>query len=312
MPVRKPFPYFGGKQYMVKYILPLIPPHHTYCEVFGGSAAVLFAKPPSPVEVYNDIDSAIVDFYRVLRDPELFQQLHHKLRYTPYSRAWFYECRDTWRNEPDLVERVYKWYVVAGQSFSAYVHTADAAWSYNVAHSARGMASRVSDWLSRIDALPAFHQRLQRVQIEQDDFRKVIPRYDTPETCFYLDPPYVPDTRRHGRYMHEMSLDDHVELVNLLLNLQGMAILSGYRHAVYEPLERAGWRRLEVERPCCAVARTRLTGLLGKGVIKARQMRVECVWICPKTQARLGKQLPLLEGEGDADSRHQRLAQSVL
>lgn len=70
--LRSPICWFGGKGLMVSKLLPLIPPHHIYVEVFGGGASLLFAKEPSPVEVYNDIDSGLVNFFRVLRDPEKF------------------------------------------------------------------------------------------------------------------------------------------------------------------------------------------------------------------------------------------------
>lgn len=77
---------------MLGRLLPLIPPHHTYVEVFGGGAALLFNKEPSPVEVYNDIDGNLVNFFRVLRDPEKFQRFYQLLQLTPYSREEFRYC----------------------------------------------------------------------------------------------------------------------------------------------------------------------------------------------------------------------------
>jgi DNA adenine methylase len=280
--MRSPIWYFGGKGKMVKNLLPLIPPHKIYVEVFGGGASLLFAKKPSPVEVYNDIDSDLVNFFRVLRDPEKFEQFYRKAVLTPYSREEYCFCRETFQECQDDIERAYRFFVTARMSFSGRILH---GWSFTVTDSSRGMAGAVSKWLSCLDGLPDIHERLMRVQIEHDDFRKIIPRYDTADTFFYLDPPYVPDTRRSGEYAHEMTLDDHRELVEMLLAIKGKAMLSGYRHEVYEPLERAGWQRIDYETACHAVGRTRGTGILGEGAARAKQPRVESVWLSPNAQA---------------------------
>lgn len=103
---------------MVAKLLPLIPPHKIYVEVFGGGASLLFAKEPSPVEVYNDLDSGLVNFFRVLRDPGKFEKFYRKVCFTPYSREEYCFCRDTWGECKDDVERAYRWFVVARMSFS--------------------------------------------------------------------------------------------------------------------------------------------------------------------------------------------------
>lgn len=105
------------------------------------------------------------------------------------------------------------------------------------------------------------------MQVENLHFRKLLPLYDRPETLFYLDPPYVPDTRINGEYRHEMDVAEHEELVALLLDLKGMAILSGYASEVYQPLEQAGWQRVEIE----TLAHTSA----GRG------KRTECLWVSP-------------------------------
>ena len=84
--IRSPIRWFGGKGMLVSKLLPCVPQHKYYCEVFGGSAALLFAKQPAEFEVYNDTDSGLVNFFRVLRDPEKFQKFYHKVCLTPYSR----------------------------------------------------------------------------------------------------------------------------------------------------------------------------------------------------------------------------------
>jgi DNA adenine methylase len=276
---RSPIYYFGGKGNMVAKLLKLIPPHRTYVEVFGGAAALLFAKEPSPVEVYNDIDSNLVNLFRVLRDEEKFQKFYRLVSLTPYSREEYLLCKHTFKDCQDDVERAYRFFVAARMAFSGCAGCS-AGWSHDVTASARGMAEACSKWLSAIEKLPEFHARIMRVQIEHNDFRKIIPAYDTPETFFYCDPPYVPDVRRLKQaYHHEMTLDDHKDLVNLLLQIKGKAMLSGYRHEVYEPLEKAGWKRIDFPTACHAVGRTRYTKILGEGSALRMQPRVESVWI---------------------------------
>jgi len=279
---------------MVAKLLPLIPKHKIYVEPFGGGANLLIAKEPSLVEVYNDLDEGLVNFFRVLRDKDKFQKFYEQIVLTPYSRKEFYYCRETWQSETDDVMRAVKWFVMARQSFSGDIY---GGWSYSIEQSARGMSSAVSKWLNTIEMLPEICERLLRVQIECNDFRKVMETYDTPETFFYLDPPYVPDTRRAGQYRCEMSIDDHKDLVNILLKINGKAMLSGYDNEIYKPLEIAGWQKLSFEVVSSAAGKTRNSNLQGKGSAKKYQKRIECVWLSPncETIPKNEKQLTLLQ-----------------
>jgi DNA adenine methylase len=118
-----------------------------------------------------------------------------------------------------------------------------------------------------------------RVQVEHSNAIAVIKTYDTKKTFFYLDPPYVLSTRRSGGYEHEMSDADHQQLIKTLLRVKGRVMLSGYRSEIYEPLERHGWQRIDFKVVCHAAARTRFTGLQGKGAATREQSRVESVWL---------------------------------
>jgi len=279
--LRSPIWWFGGKGNMVAKILPLFPPHRIYVEPFGGGASLLMAKAPAPVEVYNDLDSGLVNLFRVLRDEAKFERFRRLVELTPYSREEYNDCR-TWLREhgegEDGVERAYRFFVVARQSFSGHFA---ASWGYSFSLSTRGMASTCSSWLSTIEGLPAMHERLMRVQIEHSDFRTILTAYDSPDTLFYCDPPYVPATRKNGNYVHEMTESDHEEFVQRLLKLKGMVVLSGYNHGIYSPLETAGWQRIDFETACYAAARTRGTGILGEGAARSKQPRVESVWLSP-------------------------------
>lgn len=276
--LRSPIIWFGGKGNMVAKLLKFIPLHKTYVEVFGGGASLLFAKRPSPVEVYNDIDSGLVNFFRVLRDRDKFQKFYEKVCLTPYSREEYDYCRSTWKDCEDEVERAYRWFVVARMSFSGNFGN---SWAFNVSASAKGIAKKCSAWLGVIDELPLMHQRFMTVQVEHKDFRDLIRTYDTKDTFFYLDPPYVPETRKGGKYKHEMTDKDHEDLVEILLGIKGKAMLSGYTNRIYKRLEDEGWIRHDFETVCYAVGRTRGTGILGKNAALEKQKRIESIWLSP-------------------------------
>lgn len=276
MKLRSPVVWFGGKSAMIPKLLPMLPPpqsYRIYVEVFGGGANLLFAKEPAGIEIYNDLDSGLVTFFRVLRDPHKFGRFYHYAICTPYSREEFLYCRDTWDQPKDDVIRAYRWYVKNRFSFAGLGRS----WGRSVTSSTRGIAEAPASWLSILGQLPEIHRRLMLVQIEQKDFRNIIAEYDTPETFFYLDPPYVMETRRDGKYEHEMTLADHQDLINLLLNIKGKAILSGYAHPVHQPLKDAGWERRDFETVCKVTGRTKGS----KHLTKEELRRIESVWIGP-------------------------------
>lgn len=259
---------------MVAKLLPLIPPHHIYCEVFGGAASLLCAKEPSAVEVYNDIDSRLVNLFRVLRDREAFEELRRLVALTLHSREEL-KAAKVLHMQGNEVERAWRFFMLSRQSFSAKL----TSWGYGVGSHARGMSSMTSKWIGAIEMLPELHERWMRVQVEHDGWQGVVERYDTPETFFYLDPPYVLGTRSGKAYDYELSDADHKNLVARCLKLQGKVLLSGYEHGLYRPLVEAGWRSVKWKTACHAAGRTRLTGLKGAGSAMARQARTEVVWM---------------------------------
>lgn len=113
---KKPFPWYGGKSALVSVLLPLLPAHQVYVEVFGGSAALLFAKAPRALEVLNDLDSGVVNFFRVLRDPAQADALQQRLALTPYAREEYYDCLRTWQETGDPVEQARRWYCAVVQT----------------------------------------------------------------------------------------------------------------------------------------------------------------------------------------------------
>ena len=260
MSVPSPLNYFGSKARLAPRIVTHFPPHRTFVEVFGGSAAVLLAKPASKVEIYNDLDGELVNFFRVVRNPRLCTKLHTAAQSTPYARAEFELAKQGCANPVEAARRF-----VVRQRMSFGGKGRD--WAFSIGNSRKGTAAAIRRWRRGIDWLPAIHERFKDVQIECADWRDVMARFDSPDTLFFLDPPYVPETRVAGIYRHELTQDDHRKLVSRLLAVRGMVILSGYEHQTYSPLERAGWGR--IDHPTC----THVRG--------SRTRRVECLWLSP-------------------------------
>ena len=237
--------WYGGKFSHVEWIVPLLPRSHHYCEPFGGSAAILLNKEPSPVETYNDIDGDLVNFFRVLRDKP--SELIEKLLLTPFSREEFIKAWEQ-RNSPAFsdVERARLFFIRAEQVRIGLAQRATSGrWAWCLRTSRRGMAGAVSRWISRIDALWLVADRLRMVQIEHDDAINVILRYDSPDTLFYVDPPYLHDSRTDtNAYDFEMQDEDHVRLAEVLNTVQGKVALSGYWAPIMDRLY-ANWTRIE-------------------------------------------------------------------
>jgi DNA adenine methylase len=224
----------------------MLPAHRTYVEAFGGAAAVLCVKSPAVLEIYNDVDSGLVTFFRVLRDrPE---DLARALHWTPYAREEFAEACATWKSIEDDVERARRWYVRTRQAFAGSAATV--GWGFERTGAPRA-GTRAGGFASAVESLEKHAERFRRVQVDNRDWREVLGLYDGPQACFYLDPPYHPATRgehgvrRHSTYVHELTAEDHEELVARVLELRGSVLISGYDHETYRPLIDAGFERFE-------------------------------------------------------------------
>jgi DNA adenine methylase len=269
MSIKKPFGWYGGKQALAPLLVSLLPAHRVYCEVFGGSGALLFAKPPSALEIFNDLDSGVVNFFRVLRKPGQFQELQQQLSLTPYAREEYYSCSASWQDTSDPVEKARAWYVAVMQSMNARTRNTD--WS-TTKHPGSNHARK---WQHSIVHLSACIERLRDVQIEHRDFEQVILAYDSSETYFYLDPPYVPQSRRKKKmYCHEMSEDDHKRLLHCILHVEGMVLLSGYSHTLYEEAL-SSWESITLDARCPSIVTS------ANGALPETTKRIERIWMNP-------------------------------
>ena len=238
------FGWYGGKFSHLDWLLPLLPESTHYCEPFGGSAAVLLNRPPAPVETYNDLDGELVNFFRVLRDEQ--EALVRAIGLTPFSRE---ELRLATRPQLEALsdlERARRFFVRARQVRTGLAQTAsEGRWAHCLLTSRAGMAGAVSRWLGSVEGLSELVQRLLRVQIENAPALEVIARYDSPQTLFYCDPPYVHSSRGDvGAYGFEMTDAQHAALAETLRGVRGKVAISGYASGLYEDLY-TGWTRLE-------------------------------------------------------------------
>lgn len=261
--LQAPLLYPGSKWAIAPWIVERLPAHDAYVEPFCGSAAVLLSKPRSPVEVLNDIDGDVVNFFQVLRDQG--DELVRLCELTPYSRT---EYQTAFEPVDDPVERARRLAVRSWQTRGGYRRCSASSWGYN-----RGPGrsnSNARRWLKVPGRLRATVERLHGVFIECDDWREIVRRFDAPGTLFYVDPPYLGTERaRPMEYVHEMrEVAQHEELLDVLGSIRGMALLSGYRSPLYEG-RLSGWRRYETT-----------------SCTRSGALRSECLWLSPAASSR--------------------------
>ena len=277
MLLNSPVLWFGGKGKLKHQLLPLVPQHNLYVEVFGGGASLLFAKPMSTSEVYNDVDKDLINFFTVLRDKSSFNRLHRLALATPFSRELYNEYRHSYKTEPDNIKRAHQWFAVSRQSFGSIEGR---SWG-GVSKATKNCALA---WYNVLQDLPLHHARFSEVWIDNMDWRQVLETYDSGSTFFYLDPPYVSSTRRRGGYRHEMTNLAHQQLIETVQSLNGKVMLSGYSNPIYDRLP---WSRIDFDTVCYHVGKTNDIGTKGSGSLKDSQSRVESVWTNYMTQLTL-------------------------
>jgi len=265
---RPPLRYPGGKFRLAPWVISHFPAHHTYVELFGGAASILLLKPRSGGEVYNDIESEVVNVFRVLRDPVQAKELARLLELTPYARD---EYDLAYQHTDDPVEAARR---MIFRSFAG--HGSD---SVTRSHAGfRGHRNKESgvtganDWLTLPAQIMQFTQRLQGVVIENRDAMTVARKFDRSTTLFYADPPYLNSVRGCGsvRYKSELKTDaEHSTLADELHQLKGMVIVSGYPSDLYTDLY-ADWRMVQTAHHA-----------------QNAKLSIECLWLSPNIQTTL-------------------------
>ena len=209
---------------------------------------MLLAKNPDGVsEVVNDLDGDLLNFWRVMADETAFNQFHRRVQAVPFSEAHWHDAQDA--------EASYLPCGSGGRLLSfAAANRLRVAWTPSPRltrnRTRRGMNEQASAWLTAVEGLPAVHARLKRVVIVgPKDAKEVIQQQDGPNTLFYLDPPYLDETRTAPKvYRFEMTRDQHAELLDVVKAVKGKVMLSGYDSALYQE-KLADWNRHAFELP---------------------------------------------------------------
>lgn len=295
-PTRPVLRWHGGKWKLAPFIMQFFPEHRIYVEPFGGAGSMLIRKERVYAEVYNDLDDVVVNLFRVLRDEAKAARLIEQLWLTPFARAEFNEALEASEDDVErarhLVVRSYMGFgsnahssspVADKTAFKTYTRPGDQDAYRSTgfrANSNRSGTTPAHDWANYPDALPAIVDRLRGVIVEQRPAIDVMKQHDGGGTLHYVDPPYLPETRspankydlKHRMYRHELTVDDHRELLAFLTTLQGMVVLSGYPSALYDDAL-PEWRRVT-------------TRALADG---ARE-RTEVLWLNPACSAALDRE----------------------
>lgn len=209
---RSPLSYVGGKNRLAKRVIAIFPEHTTYVEAFAGGAQVFFRKEPSEVEVLNDLDGEIVNFFRVCQ--QHYEELLRYFRFVVVSRTWFDLLKATDPATLTDIQRAARYLYLLRNCFASLVRSP--VYHRNV----------IQPPSFNLESLPKLienaHTRLQRVQLEHAPYEEVLRRFDRPTTLFYLDPPYW------GRKLYRFNFDeaDFQTLAERLANIRGKFVLS--------------------------------------------------------------------------------------
>lgn len=226
---------------MASWLAGKIPPHRLYCEPFCGAGHLLFGKQPSPVEVFNDVDKHLISFFRAIQEPGKRQILAERLAFMPYSRSLWNEIRSQWKagNIPgDEVERVSQWFFLNRTCFGGDQRRGGFA-----VPSVTGR-NPAQSYFNAIDGLEGIAGRLRGVTIECLDYADCIRRYDSPDTLFYADPPYLDTEGYYGKA--NFAYEGHHALAKLLHGVKGKAMITHYQDALYDELYQ-GWNKYTFE-----------------------------------------------------------------
>lgn len=243
-----PLKWHGGKHYLASRIIAMMPPHVHYVEPYFGGGAVMLAKDYEGIsEVANDINGSLYHFWKMLQEPAYFQAVKKRLEATPFSEDEF-NASKALPIEVSWEEKAASFFIQCRQSLAGRMKDF-ATLSRNRIR--RGINEQASAWLTAIEGLPIVHERLKRVVILNRDALDVIRQQDGEHTLFYLDPPYLHETRATtGEYAHEMTREQHAQLLLSIAAIKGKFLLSGYDSELYRNYEKDnGWKRTEFELP---------------------------------------------------------------
>jgi len=238
--MKPPLTYYGGKQKLAKHILELIPKHTLYCEPFFGGGAVFFAKEPSEIEVINDNNGDLINFYRVMKNE--FKALQKEVRATLHSRE-HHQAAKLVIAYPRLFNNVKRAWAIWTLANEGYASRLDSPWGYD--RKRNTSATRLS--YKRAGFVPDHSVRLEKTEIENSDALYVISSRDSKNSFFYCDPPYFNTHKGHYR---EYSEQDFENLLKTLTSIKGKFLLSSYPSKLLkEYIKKYSWHSKILDMP---------------------------------------------------------------
>ena len=221
--------YPGAKWSIAHWIISKFPEHHSYLEPFFGSGAVLFSKPRSAIETVNDLDGEVTNLFQwIRRDPE---RLANEIYWTPYSRDVYDAAFAGMKTEQASFQRAVNYYTYMMMGYGFRTNGNKTGWKIDLQGREKAYAANM--WCAAPEKIMQAAKRLRGVQIENRPAVQLIQRFNFPNVLIYADPPYLMDTRYGEQYRMEMTEQDHLELLESLLNHKGPVLLSGYRSELY-------------------------------------------------------------------------------
>ena len=236
--LKTPISYYGGKQNLISTILPMIPDHKLYCEPYIGGGAIFWAKEPSHVEVINDLNGEVINFYEVMQTQ--FEELYEMVQATLHSRKQHHDAKVIYQNSHlfNEVDRAWAFWVQCNQSFSCKIA---GSWAY--ARKGNSCEKKTGNSKERFKSV--FKQRLTGVQIECNNALQVIRSRDCEDAFIYCDPPYPKSDQGHYK---GFTMDDFMELLDTLSNLKGKFLLSSYDYPeLTSYAKKQGWHQYRKE-----------------------------------------------------------------
>lgn len=215
--MKGPLSYVGGKNRFIAKILPLIPEHTTYVEPFAGGAQIFFQKPVSKVEVINDLDGELVNFYRVCQSH--YEELLRYMRFLIPSRTWYRKLQDAPPESMTDIQRAARYFYLQKNTYGGRV--VHQSYAIHVIQKPNFSTARLSELIENT------HKRLRLVQIESLPYEKAIKKYDRATTFYYIDPPYL---GVHGLYRFDFEHEDFEKLAETLKSIRGKFLLSVNDH----------------------------------------------------------------------------------
>jgi DNA adenine methylase len=249
--LKPPIGYYGAKATIAPAIVDLLPPHAHYVEPYAGSLAVLLAKPPAKFETVNDLDGNLVTFWRVLRDRP--DELIRAAACTPHARAEYEACKPLDDEDLDDLERARRVWVILTQGRTRTLRPR--GWRHYIAPAYVSIPTQLDQY---VDRLIEAAERIRDVSIENQPALDLIERYgQSREVLFYVDPPYLRETRASLEYALEAADEaDHRDLATVLHGIDATAVLSAYPSPLYDELF-ADWHRHAIETSTTQGGRTK-------------------------------------------------------